>query len=252
MEILAMSTGRVRPKRATRGVRRYLPGAWSDDTLPINVFVVTHDDGMLLFDAGQSARAATHGYLPAWHPFLRLARFELAPEDEVASQLGRLELDPAAVRWVVLSHLHTDHVGGLEAFRHAEVLVSPIDWQLARGLSGRLRGYLPHRWPQGLRPRPVQLTGPAIGPFPCSSDVAGDGRLVIVPIPGHTPGHLGLLARADAGTYLTVGDLVHTAGELDQAAPEIAAYCRAEGIIVLPSHDPSVLDLLSRRAGARS
>lgn len=252
MQILAISTGRVRPKRAASGVRRYLPGAWSDRTLPVNVFAITHPEGILLFDTGQTARATRRGFLTPWHPFLWLARFELDLEDEVDTQLPRLGLDPAAVRWVVLSHLHTDHVGGLDAFRHAEVLVSPLEWRRATGLRGRIRGYLPQHWPRGLRPRLVELNGPSIGPFPASFDVAGDGRLVIVATPGHTPGHLGLLARADGATYLFAGDLVHSAAELDRVAPEIAAYCRTEAIDVLPSHDPAVLDVLSRGAAARS
>ena len=49
MHVVAVSTGRVRSKRAVRGVRRYLPGGWSDVTLPVNVFAVTHPDGELLF-----------------------------------------------------------------------------------------------------------------------------------------------------------------------------------------------------------
>ena len=88
-------------EREPRGVRRYLGGGWSDRTLPVNVFLVHHPAGLCLFDTGQTARAAEPGYHPRWHPFLRLARFELAPEDEIGAQLVRSGVDPAAVRWVV-------------------------------------------------------------------------------------------------------------------------------------------------------
>ncbi|HEU0304427.1 MAG TPA: MBL fold metallo-hydrolase, partial [Gaiellaceae bacterium] len=114
MEIRRLTTGRVRGKRRARGPLRYLPGGWSDETLPVHAYAVEHPAGVCLFDTGQTARAARAGYHPRWHPFLRLARFELGPEDEAASQLA-----PESVRWVVLSHLHTDHVGGLPAFTHA-------------------------------------------------------------------------------------------------------------------------------------
>jgi N-acyl homoserine lactone hydrolase len=252
MQIVGVSTGRVRPKRAMRGVRRYLPGGWSDATQPVNVFAVVHPDGVLLFDTGQSSAAARPGFLPRWHPYLRLARFELTARDEAVSQLRRLGLEPSAVRWVVLSHLHTDHVGGLEAFSRAQVVVSGAEWDLARGPSGRLRGYVRRQWPTGLVPRLTGFDGPPVGPFSCSEDLAGDGRLVLVPTPGHTKGHMSLLARADDGTYLLAGDLVHTAAELESVAPEIAAYCRANSVVVLATHDQAALDRVSGPSVARS
>lgn len=223
MEVRCVSTGRVRSKRAKTGLRRYLPGGWSEETAPVNVFLVEHPAGGCLFDAGQSARAASPGYLPRWHPFLRLARFELSPEDEAGTQI-----DPASVRWVALSHLHTDHVGGLDPFRDAEVLVSRAEWTRASGLAGRLRGYLPRHWPAGLEPRLVDFGGPPVGPFPASHDIAGDGRLLLVPTPGHTPGHMSLLARNGDGGYLLGGDL-----ELDEP---VAAYCEREGLLYLETH----------------
>ena len=219
MQVRSLSTGRVRPKRASRGLRRYIPGGWSDETLPVNVFVVQHPDGLLLFDTGQSARAAGRGYFPWWHPYLRLARFELDATDEIGAQIA-----PASVRWVVLSHLHTDHVGGLEPFRSAEVLVSRTEWERAGGLAGRLRGYLPQHWPKGLEPRLVDFEGPPVGPFAASHDVAGDGRLVLVPTPGHTPGHMALIAPPS----LLGGDMDLTA--------ETAAFCTDEGLTFLGAH----------------
>lgn len=223
MEVRRITTGRVRGKRAARGLRRYLPGGWSVDAAPVDAFLVEHPAGRCLFDVGQTARAARPGYLPRWHPFLRLARFELALEDEAAAQV-----DPRSVRWVVLSHLHTDHVGGLEPFRAAEVLVSRREWERARGLPGRLRGYLPQHWPTGLEPRLVDFDGPRVGPFVGSHDVAGDGQLLLVPLPGHTPGHMGLIVRAGHGGCLLIGDAV--------VSGPIAAYCEAEGLEPLGAH----------------
>jgi glyoxylase-like metal-dependent hydrolase (beta-lactamase superfamily II) len=93
----------------------------------VNAFVVEHDAGLCLFDAGQEARAGEPGYFQRWHPFLWLSRFELAPSDEVAPQLASRGIAPDDVRWVVLSHLHTDHVGGLARFSGADVVTSRVD-----------------------------------------------------------------------------------------------------------------------------
>lgn len=231
MEVERFSTGRVRPKAAVRGPRRYLPGGWSDQTLPVNVFLVHHPQGLCLFDTGQTARAAEPGYHPSWHPFLRLTRFELAAEDEIGAQLTGRGIDPASVRWVVLSHLHTDHVGGVGAFTGAEVIVSRVEWERAQGWPGRLRGYVPGHWPLA-EPTLVDLDGPPVGPFSGSYDVAGDGTLMAVPAPGHTPGHLALVVRGDSGIFLG-GDLARSPAELPSP---IVDYCARERLTVLLTH----------------
>jgi len=196
----------------------------------VNVFLVHHPQGLCLFDAGQTARAAEPGYHHWWHPYLRLARFELTPDDEVGPQLSRRGIDPDSVRWVVVSHLHTDHVGGIGEFPGAEVIVSRIEWERAQGLAGRLRGYVPQHWPLA-EPVLVDLSGPPVGPFHGSFDVAGDGQLVVVPTPGHSPGHVSLVVR---GTAFLGGDVAHTPAELPRP---LAAFCAEEQLRVLLTHD---------------
>lgn len=238
LTVRCLSTGVVRGKRAASGPRRYLPGGWASDVLPVNVFLIEHHDGLCVFDAGQSARAAGPGYISRWHPFLRLARFELAQSDEAGAQIRALGHDPGSVRRVVLSHLHTDHVGGIEAFPNAEILVTRAEWERFRGLRGRLRGYLPQHWPAGFEPTLVELDGPPIGPLPASQDLCGDGSLVIVALPGHTPGHIGLLAKGpDGRSYLLAGDAAHDARELAESHPALDSFCRDNGLVPLLSHD---------------
>ena len=232
-----IQTGSVRPKRGQRGVQRYIRDRWSDDVLPVNCFLVEGPGGLVLFDTGQSALAAEPGYLPRWHPFLRLSRFELRPADEVSRQIVDLGYSPADVRTVVLSHLHTDHIGGLPPFRSSEVVVTRLEWERATGIRGAIRGYLPQHWPQGLEPRLVEWEPVPIGPFAESYSISPDGDLTLVPIPGHTPGHAGLLVQADAGGTLLIGDAAHTAAEYLASAPAVEEWTLREHIIVLASHD---------------
>jgi N-acyl homoserine lactone hydrolase len=249
-----LATGAVREKRADRGPRRYLPGGWAADTLPVNVFLVEHPEGLCLFDAGQSARAGAPGYLPGWHPFLRLARFELSASQEAGAQLRALGRDPADVRWVVLSHLHTDHAGGLEPFGGSELVVTRTEWELFQGLRGRIRGYLPQYWPAGVEPTLVELNGPPLGPFRGTRDLSSDGTLVLVAMPGHTAGHMGLLVREPGGGYLLAGDAAHSPRELAERDPGVDAFCREHGLEPLLAHDWAALhapapDLVGAREG---
>lgn len=237
--IRRLTTGVARQRRPSRGALRYVVDDWEDDVVPVNAYLVEHPKGRCLFDAGQVAAASEPGYLPRWHPFLRLARFELEGDDEVDAQLERLGVSPESIGVVVLSHLHTDHVGGVGAFRNATVLVDETEWRRARGLSGRVRGYTPGRWPRHVSATPVVIEGPALGPFPRSYDVLGDGRLQLVPTPGHTPGHVSLVVQSESRTWFLAGDLVHHAHELDDGFPAIAAWCREHGVTVLTAHDKS-------------
>ena len=247
MRVSCIRTGLVRGKRAERGIRRYMWRGWSEAHLPVNAFAIEHPEGVCLFDAGQTARAAAPGYISRWHPFLRLARFELGPRDEAVAQLQAVGIAPSDVRWVILSHLHTDHAGGLAPFAGCEVLVTRTEWERATGLGGRLRGYLPQHWPAGLQPRLLDFNGPPLGPFAASLDLAGDGLLVVVPTPGHTPGHASLLVRGREHSYLCAGDLVKTAGELTRVWPELASFCEREGIVVLAAHDARAAEVLGVR-----
>ncbi len=237
VSIRRITTGFVRNKRQARGVRRYFGDDWSPRALPVNAYLIECSEGLVLFDAGQTAAAARPGYFPNWHPFFRLARFELQQADEVASQLEATGVRHETVGRVVLSHLHTDHVGDLSDFRSAEVIVGETEWRRAQGIRGSLRGYLPNRWPNGLRVRPVEIAGPSFGPFAASYDLLGDERLILVPTPGHTPGHLSMVVRDGETTWLLAGDLAHDPSELERIEPDIARWCAAENVEILTAHD---------------
>ncbi len=108
-----------------------------------------------------------------------------------------------------------------------------------------MRGYVPQHWPAGMVPHLVDFDGPPVGPFAASHDLDGDGELLLVPTPGHTPGHAGLLIRAGGRQMLLAGDLVHAAAELDRAAPDLGAWALAERVAVLAAHDPDAARLIA-------
>ena len=243
VRIHCLVTGHVRPKSGMRGVRRYFLNEWRDETFPVNAFLVEHPGGLCLFDTGQTALAAAPGWFPRWHPFFRLSRFELTPAEEIASQLRGIGVEPGSIGTVVLSHLHTDHVGGIDAFTHARVIVHRLEWERATGVGGRVRGYLPQRWPDQLEPTLVDFEGEAVGPFRSSFDVAADGRLLLVPTPGHTAGHTAL-ARPRRRTVVAPRRRSGSHGGRGRAG-------RARGREVVPSRGHQILTAHDSAARAK-
>lgn len=85
--------------------------------LPVNCWLVEHPDGLLMIDTGESAHANDPGYQPWWHPFTQTRqRRGIAPEEESGAQLREAGYGPADIRWVVMTHMHGDHTGGLGKF----------------------------------------------------------------------------------------------------------------------------------------
>jgi glyoxylase-like metal-dependent hydrolase (beta-lactamase superfamily II) len=132
MKIHAIQTGTVALTTAWRegvghGRRRLLHAIvdreWTEP-LPIYAFAIEHPEGVIVVDTGEDARASQPGYFAGWHPGLRAFRERVEREQEIGPQLQRLGIQPGDVRWVVLTHLHTDHAGGLHHFPDNEILVT--------------------------------------------------------------------------------------------------------------------------------
>jgi glyoxylase-like metal-dependent hydrolase (beta-lactamase superfamily II) len=267
----AIRTGSVRVRAnqvqgkgsgALRLLNTFAGQTWSD-WLPIYAWVIEHPEGLIVVDTGETAQAMQPGYFPAWHPYFRRGvEFRVHPDEEIGPQMRDRWLDPADVRKVILTHLHTDHAGGLHHFPESEVLVDRAAFAAASGTMGRLRGFLPHRWPTWLQPTLIEVAPTPYGPFARSLPVTRAGDVVIVPTPGHTPDHLSVVVQTDARTYFLSGDASYTealmvAGQVDGIAPDdaiagdtlrrIRLLADAEPVVYLPSHDPDAAQRLEQR-----
>lgn len=245
---------------------------WTEP-LPINVYVIEHRDGLVLFDTGQDRTSITDPrYFPAGPllgPLFSMARFEMTADQTLSVLLQGLGYRARDVATVVLSHLHGDHIGGLREVSQAELLVSRADWNTLSGLWPELAGVMRrHIELPGLRWRqidPAPLLDPALAPFDVGHDLFGDGSLVMVPTPGHTAGSISLIVRrADKPTLALVGDLTYAAHLLENEHVPGVGYRRilrrssammnrlqaaTHGLVVLPTHDPGAADALDGALG---
>lgn len=98
---------------------------------------------------------------------------------------------------MVLSHLHSDRVGGLASFPRAKVVIGPE--------ARRATSVLPCRLPTGRVREDSAPDGP-VGPFPRSGALTSDATVRTVPLPGHAPGHLGVAIATDCGLVVAGGD----------------------------------------------
>ncbi len=268
MRVHAIQTGRVKIKASQaigrgHGLKRQLTPLIDSEWLvwlPTFAYAIEHRDGVILVDAGASAAAMN---LPRWHPYFRFAvRFDIEPEQEAGPQLRAIGIGPRDVRRVVMTHLHIDHDGGLAAFPKSEILVSPGELARASGIAGRLRGYLPQRWPKDFDPRPLVLDEGRYGPFARSKRLGADGAIVAVATPGHTPDHLSVIVEDGDKAVFIAGDASYSEatmldGAIDGVSEDeaqavatlaaIQAFAAARPTIYLPAHDPDAARRLAKR-----
>jgi N-acyl homoserine lactone hydrolase len=262
VRVHAIQTGTVSIKERQRDgggrSRRNLPrvlmdGRWTEP-LPILAWLIEHPEGLIVVDTGETARVAEPGYFTPWQPYFRFGlREDVAPEQEIGPQLRALGFDPDEVRTVVLSHFHTDHAGGLAHFPRSEVISSRADYRAARGLLGKLRGFLPQHWPEGFAPTVTELPDGPFGPFEASATLTAAGDVHLVPTPGHTSGHLSVAIDGGDKVVFLAGDASYTeqlmlAGRPDGVSPDpkrardtlvrIRRLAADRPTIYLPTHDP--------------
>ncbi|MBL9122231.1 MAG: N-acyl homoserine lactonase family protein [Planctomycetaceae bacterium] len=230
------------------------PEPWSE-ALPIYAFLVEHPEGLIVVDTGQSPDVNQPDYFrgdSVSEQFLRQNfRFDIAPEQEIGAQLEALGVRPRDVRWVVLTHLHTDHADGIGAFPHAEILVSRREFEAQ---VRRPRGANVRRWPSWFSPRLVEYYPPGVGPFSESYPLTKHEDVQMVPLEGHSTGHAGLIVWDGPQAILFAGDatenqadllagripgIARSATEARASLERIREFARGTPTIYLPTHDPA-------------
>ncbi len=229
---------------------------WSD-WMPIIVYAVERPNGdIVLVDTGASPRINDPDYFDCdssndWF-YRRNLAFDVEGGDTLPARMAKVGLDPKRVQHILITHFHADHMGNLERFPDAEVWVGQGNWPSHSGAS---TCQLPESW----RPRVATFADDPAAGFDRTQVIAGDPRLRLVPLPGHTPGHAGLLVLDGDGGWLAAGDATFDVeqtkdGRVPGITEDIPAAMATQTTIrttmtawrlgLLPAHDPSAFDRL--------
>ena len=173
-------------------ISRWSPGVNEGKSMDFvdNCYLIKHPQGWLLWDTGVSDTVAAmpNGLAPSdpksvhWHRSKTLA-----------AQLDQLGLKPSDIKSVAISHTHPDHVGNVELFPAAMLYVQKAEYE----------------WP-GANNTPRFKPEHPVTKLDGDRDLFGDGSVVILSTPGHTPGHQSLLVKLPkTGAIVLSGDAAH-------------------------------------------
>ena len=182
-------------------ISRWTPGAnvGKPGSFSANCYLIQHASGLMLWDSGinDGVAAMPNGF----------QRGKLSPRyvlrKPLRVQLGELGIEPRQIAHVAFSHTHGDHVGNANLFAAATLYMQQAEYDVAFGADAATKWNFEVTSYDRLRAsKTVKLNG--------DHDVFGDGSVVIIATPGHTPGHQSLLVRLPRrGPVILSGDMVH-------------------------------------------
>jgi len=152
--------------------------------LTASCYLIRHGDDYLIWDTGYPTGSAP-----------------TAPKQSLVDLLGQLKVTPAQVKYVGISHYHGDHTGQVGLFPQSTLLIGKGDWDVVTDPKQTQTAAPFAHWTSG-EGKVEPVTG--------DKDVFGDGSVIMLDTPGHTPGHHSLLVRLkEMGNVLLTGDLAH-------------------------------------------
>jgi len=228
--------------------------------MPTYCWLIEHPEGLILVDTGETAKIYEKGYLPDGGLYHKAVETRIKPEEELPHQLAKIGVKPKNIKTVILTHMHGDHIGGLSHFEHCQIYVGKTEYEQASGKKGAGNGYFKKNWPSWFQPTLISYSDGSEGNFDSSQKITADGKVVIVPTPGHSVGHQSILVKNEAHTTILAGDLTYNESTLKAEIPDVVLnnkaakqtvktvyqYVKTNPSIYLSSHDWNAPDILAK------
>lgn len=193
--------------------------------MPVSAFLVAHPAGHVLYDTGMDPATITDPSA-VWGSLLDQFTPLMHPEDHVVDRLAAIGLQPDDIDCVVLSHLHSDHAGGICLFPDAEFVVQRAELETA--VDERRQSCYPEPYRSPRRDGTLAECVRSVRLVEGDVDLFGDGRIQLIATPGHSPGHQSMLVCLDrTGDVLLAADAGCDQNQLDRDVVTDGDWCPA-------------------------
>jgi N-acyl homoserine lactone hydrolase len=189
-------------------------GNGADYEIPVPWFLLTHPKGNVVIDGGLAAEGLTNPRA-YWGDAVDMFESVMTESQGCVAQLATLDLAPEDIRFVVLSHLHSDHTGAIGRFPKATHIVHRREYEYAFNPDWFAAGAYVRRDFDRPGLQWQFLEGAETDYY----DLYGDGTLRMVFTPGHTLGHQSFLVTLrNAGPILLAADAAYTLDHWNEKA----------------------------------
>ncbi|MBK5220126.1 MAG: N-acyl homoserine lactonase family protein [Thermoleophilia bacterium] len=193
------------------------------NVIPVPAFLIRHPSaGAILVDTGLHPSIATDGKENFGGLANRFGRPTLEPGEDVPAQLRARGLDPGEIPIVVMTHMHLDHSSAISEFPQSTFVLSETEWEAAAtGPKPALNGYRRAHFDYAFDYRTVDFDRGGIDSYASFGrcfDLFGDGSIRLAFTPGHSVGHISVIARLAQRDFVIGGDAMYMLDQLDGKA----------------------------------
>ncbi len=192
--------------------------------VPVPAFLIRHPSaGAILVDTGLHPSIATDGKQNFGGTANRFGKPSLEPGEDVPAQLRKRGLDPGEIPVVVMTHMHIDHTSAISEFPQSTFVLSEAEWEDAAGGSKpTLKGYRRPHFDYAFDYRTVSFDRGGVesyASFGRTFDLFGDGSIRLASTPGHSAGHISVIAHLAQRDFVIGGDAMYVLAQLEGDAP---------------------------------
>jgi N-acyl homoserine lactone hydrolase len=193
-------------------------------TVPVPAFLIRHPSaGAILVDTGLHPSIATDGKENFGGMGTRFGKPALGVGEDIPAQLRKRGLDAGEIPIVVMTHMHIDHTSAISEFPNSTFVVSETEWKAAAtGPRPLMNGYRRVHFNYAFDYRTIDFNRREIdsyATFGRTFDLFGDGSIRLAYTPGHSAGHMSVIAHLGKQDFVIGGDATYTKAQLDGEAP---------------------------------